>query len=183
MLAASQLKPVGAWWFEASLPDKISAVATFNMDSVQGTFRFSREQPQGPTKCQYDLRGLKANNQLYHVHVRPVPAFAPEQVANNATALAQLCSDPSTGGHLNPHHVSVKLPPKTAPLDQYETGDLSGKHGPLQQAPGEPDHYVGSFEDPLLPLSGDNSIIGRSIVIHKNDGKRWVCANIVAETN
>ena len=30
-----------------------------------------------------------------------------------------------------------------------------------------------------LPLFGRNSVVGRSIVIHKSDGnKRWVCANL-----
>lgn len=176
ILALGQPLQVGAWWF-ADPPEKLSAIASFNMDGVQGSFKFSRDSIQGPTKCDYDLQGLKGNNQFYHVHVRPVPAFKPESTLNNATALAELCGDPSTGGHLNPHHVTAKLPPKSAPLDKYEIGDLSGKHGPLN--PVADDRYAGSFVDPLLPLSGESSIIGRSIVIHKNDGKRWVCANIV----
>ena len=29
-----------------------------------------------------------------------------------------------------------------------------------------------------LPLYGVHSIVGRSVVIHHNDGSRWVCANI-----
>lgn len=32
--------------------------------------------------------------------------------------------------------------------------------------------------DKNLPLKGFNSIVGRSVVIHKEDGTRWGCANI-----
>lgn len=37
-----------------------------------------------------------------------------------------------------------------------------------------------SYEDWYLPLFGEYSVVGRSIVIHNNDesGSRWVCANI-----
>ena len=33
--------------------------------------------------------------------------------------------------------------------------------------------------DNALPLVGDNSVLGRSIVIHKANGDRWVCATIL----
>lgn len=184
-LLASQ-QTAEAWWLgsdTSSAPvSGRTAVANFDMDGVQGSFKFSQASPSEPTSCKYELHGLKGNNNLYHVHVRPVPAFNANDVRNNATAIAELCSDPTTGGHLNPHHVTVKLPPKSAPSDKYETGDLAGKHGPLQSvgSAGLEDHYLGSFEDDNLPMSGENSIVGRSVVIHKNDGKRWVCASIVA---
>lgn len=190
VLLACNLQVADAWWLFADQPAPSAAlttvnkaVATFDMDGVKGTFKFSQPTANGPTECQYNLSGLKGNNRNFHVHVKPVPQFDPELVRNNATILAGLCADPATGGHLNPHHVTAKLPPKSAPLDQYEIGDLSGKHGQLLEASsgGDPDRYVGSFTDGHLPLTGDHGIIGRSIVIHKNDGKRWVCANIVED--
>jgi hypothetical protein len=36
-----------------------------------------------------------------------------------------------------------------------------------------------SYFDTNLPLSGPNGVEGRSIVIHKSTGERWVCANIL----
>ncbi|CAG0905219.1 unnamed protein product, partial [Cyprideis torosa] len=59
--------------------------------------------------------------------------------------------------------------------DQYELGDLSGKHGLYRGLT-----YVrGSTWDHHLPLWGPHSVIGRSIVIHEDaSGKRWVCGNI-----
>ena len=35
------------------------------------------------------------------------------------------------------------------------------------------------FQSPSLPLFGDDSIMGRSVVIHRADGTRWACATIV----
>lgn len=179
-----------AWWFSAepattaapSGAGALKALATFNMDGVYGTFKFTQNSASEPTKAEYDLHGLQGNNKLYHVHVKPVPDFKPEQVKNNATALAALCSDAATGGHLNPYNIKEKLPPQSAPFERYELGDLSGKHGPLRMVniAGHRDHYMANFTDDKLPLSGPNGIVGRSIVIHKNDGKRWVCASIVA---
>lgn len=170
------------WWFSSSDEPQQkaqSALATFDMEGVKGQFKFSQASPSEPTLVEYDLTGLQGNNKLYHVHVRPVPPFDANQARKNSTLVAQLCGDPATGGHLNPHHITAKLPPKSAPLDKYEVGDLSGKHGPLAEVPQQADHFKGQFKDDKLPMSGENSIIGRSIVIHKNDGKRWICASIV----
>lgn len=189
LLAIGQQQQVAdAWWlFSAEqattktpqvAATPLKAMAQFDMDGVKGFVRFTQENQREPTLVEYELDGLRGNNKLYHVHVRPVPKFDVNMVRNNATAIAQLCGDPATGGHLNPHHVTEKLPPKSAPLDKYELGDLSGKHGPFETAPNKPDHYVGSFKDDRLPMSGENTIIGRSVVIHKNTGARWVCASI-----
>lgn len=180
---------VDAWWIFSPNQQQapVRAQAEFNMDGVKGVFKFSQMNPSEPTSVEYDLHGLQENNKLYHVHVRPVPPFDPEQVKGNAEMLKSLCSDPSTGGHLNPHNITVKLPPKSATLDKYELGDFSGKHGPLRKMDGAShhgaghaeDHYQGSFVDDKISLKGEHGIIGRSIVVHKNGGARWVCANIV----
>lgn len=186
LLASQQVAE--AWWFytdPAPAPAPAvsrTAAANFDLDGVTGSFKFSQKNLEDPTTVEYDLHGLKGNNKLYHVHVRPVPNFEAAKVRNNATAVAELCADPAVGSHLNPHHVTAKLPAKSAPQDKYETGDLAGKHGPLQLVVDDGDHYKGSFVDNFLPMFGENGIVGRSVVIHKNDGKRWVCASIV-ETN
>ena len=161
----------------------VRAVAHFDMAGVKGSFRFSQPSPGEPTKIDYDLQGLKGNTNLYHVHVKKLPAFEADQVRNNASAIAAICGDAGAGGHHNPHHVAFGvLPAKSAPQDKYETGDLSGKHGPLQALEGQPDRYAGSFLDSALPMSGPHSIVGRSMVIHQNGGKRWVCASIVPDS-
>lgn len=207
LVAIGQLQSAQAWWIFSDQPASTAkpasetygaspaavlkaaastssarkASAEFDMDGVKGAFRFNQASESAPTICEYDIQGLKGNNKMFHVHVKPVPKFDVNQVRNNASAIASLCSAEATGGHLNPFNITAKLPPKSAPFDQYEVGDLSGKHGPLvaMTHPGHEDHYVGSFTDDKLSLSGPNGIIGRSIVIHKNEGgKRWVCATI-----
>ena len=64
--------------------------------------------------------------------------------------------------------------------DQYELGDLSGKYGSFLGMMSYNKRHV----DYNLPLFGYQSIIGRSVVIHrmKQDGnKRHVCANLVPD--
>ena len=86
-----------------------------------------------------------------------------------------------TGGHYNPFQVDF---PKSPPAgrgthDEYELGDLSGKHGPLKDVESI---YAstGGVWDTMLPLWGPRSVPGRSIVIHKAaDKSRWVCATLV----
>lgn len=55
-----------------------------------------------------------------------------------------------------------------------QIGDLSGKHGGLANK-SEIDEF---YTDLYLPLFGKHSIVGRSVVIHTQDGSRWICSNI-----
>ena len=59
-------------------------------------------------------------------------------------------------------------------MDKYEVGDLSGRYGSLKNLL----NYTYNGEDANVPLYGLYTILGRSIVIHDNSGKRFVCANI-----
>lgn len=196
---AAATKPTAAWWYMAepappaaggasvgqqpgdsaalqppvASSGPIKAEARFDMDGVTGLFSFNQEAAGKPTQVSYDLSNLKGNNQLYHVHVGPLPQFDAAQKANS-TLMNQICSSPSVGGHLNP--TGVKYVAGVKP-ETFELGDLAGKFGPLV-VKGE-DHYAGNFVDNQLSLKGANGALGRSIVIHKNTGQRWVCANIV----
>lgn len=61
-----------------------------------------------------------------------------------------------------------------ATVDKYEVGDLSGKYGTI----GAKDTLSLVRKDYNLPLFGANSIVFRSMVIHYNNGSRWVCSNV-----
>ncbi len=66
--------------------------------------------------------------------------------------------------------------PSIATVDKYEVGDLNGKHGNLNPLQDLKTDYV----DWNLPLFGNTSIVGRSVVVHKvEQGKRWSCSPIV----
>ncbi|RKP26585.1 superoxide dismutase, partial [Syncephalis pseudoplumigaleata] len=99
----------------------------------------------------------------YHVHKMPVPSDG------NCTA---------TGGHLDPHGRNGTTCTSTT-LDQCEVGDLSGKFGKIEvRDKGARAALPFIFEDPTLPMSGENSIIGRSVVVHAPNGTRIGCGNI-----
>ena len=105
----------------------------------------------------------------YHVHKWPVPL--------QLTADETVCSPGKVSGHYNPFNIDIETSPPsgTGTSDQYELGDLSGKYGKLDDL----NEFRKTFEDNNLPLFGKNSVVGRSFVIHKKDGSRWICSTIV----
>jgi len=102
----------------------------------------------------------------FHVHQIPVQ-----------DQLEFPCTGDAVGGHFNPYNWDASESPKPSvgTPDQYEIGDLSGKYGlPKQQS-----NMRGVFNDSNLPLFGAQSVVGRSIVVHKKyKAERWACASI-----
>ena len=87
------------------------------------------------------------------------------------------CEDSSLYGHWNPRNVNPKTSPRPGKgsTDQYELGDLSGKFGTLDGLT----QYEAAFNDTNFPIFGYESILGRSIVIHKKEKNlRWACSSI-----
>lgn len=87
------------------------------------------------------------------------------------------CSGDTVYGHFNPFEIdsSIVPYPSVGSVDQYETGDLSGKFGFLNNL----DEKKSEFIDFNLPVLGVNSVIGRSLVVHKRDNNfRWSCGTI-----
>lgn len=151
------------------LPAKrVSAV--MNMRGIKGYLRFSQASPFDATEFRVNLTDLQGRVGPYHVHRFPVPSVR--------SPPGSICSNDNVGGHWNPFglnmsdHTYPKRPGST--YDMYEIGDLSGKHLFLTGL-NEVDE---AFTDPSLPLFGPNSIAGRSIVIHRQNGARFVCASI-----
>ncbi|TVY34858.1 Cell surface Cu-only superoxide dismutase, partial [Lachnellula subtilissima] len=96
---------------------------------------------------------------LYHIHDAPVPADG------NCT---------STLGHLDPF-IRGETPACDASLPQTcQVGDLSGKHGKIEQDP-----FVATYtEDFATTVPGLGSFFGnRSFVIHFANKTRITCAN------
>ncbi|XP_067272279.1 uncharacterized protein cusr isoform X2 [Pseudorasbora parva] len=136
----------------------------FGPESSDGQVRFFQVSPQGPTILNLSLTGLNAKAVGYHVHILPIKS------------LQEPCSDSNIMGHFNPFSVNATSSPVTGTVDQYEIGDISGKFGYLTGQ----NNFQNQYTDGNLPLSGPNSIIGRSLVIHTNNS-RMRCANISAE--
>lgn len=117
------------------------------------------------TNVEVNLKGLLANSG-YHVHVAPVQGD-----------LEFPCEATTLYDHWNPRKVNAKKspPPKIGSSDAYEMGDLSGKFGTLDHLT----EYMDAYNDTNLPLFGYESILGRSIVIHKKEKNvRWACSTL-----
>lgn len=151
------------------LPEKrVSAVV--NMRGIKGSLRFRQPSPFDVTEFRLSLTNLRSRVGPYHVHNFPLRSVR--------SPVSSICSNDDLGGHWNPFGLNTseptypKLPGST--FDMYEIGDLSGKHMFLTGL----NQVEAAFNDSSLPLFGPNSIVGRSIVIHRGDGARFVCAGI-----
>ena len=142
----------------------LEAVSIFNENGVSGSIRFYQRSPYDPTRVVVNLRGLRQMADGYHVHEYPV---GPESLGSPSK-----CSGMYAGGHWNPTNVTSS----GTTSDQFEIGDLSGKFGGLSRL----SELSAEYTDPNIPLFGSFSVIGRSIVIHRDepDGPRWVCSDI-----
>ncbi|XP_032385409.1 uncharacterized protein cusr isoform X1 [Etheostoma spectabile] len=152
-----------------NVPEKqVSAVV--NMRGIKGYFMFRQASPFDVTELTVNLTNLQSRVGPYHVHNFPVPSVR--------SPSSSRCSNDNVGGHWNPFGVNTsdstypRVPGSTH--DMYEIGDLSSKHMSLASK-NEVDMM---FTDFNLPLFGQNSIVGRSVVIHQTDGARYVCASI-----
>lgn len=144
-------------------------VGTGVKSNVTGSIVLTQASEYDLTYSKVDLFGLNKLAGGFHVHQVWVPKDKEFP-----------CSNDSVYEHFNPFEtdVSIQPSPKAGSEDQYEVGDLSSKYGML-------DHQT-SFRfqntDSNLPLHGPNSIIGRSVVIHKKERNfRWLCGTIKPE--
>lgn len=80
------------------------------------------------------------------------------------------CEELTLGVVFDPYKLSQKpsLPPAQGTPDQYAIGDLSGKYGRLDGL----SHLDSTFNDSSLMLFGQRSILGRSVVIFRQDTVR-----------
>ena len=141
----------------------LEAVAYINEDGVTGSIRFVQNSPFDETMVTVSLAGLGERAVGYHVHEYPV---------GPGDSGSDRCASEFTGGHWNPFGIGNN--PAAITSDEYEIGDLSGKFGNLSGL----DDISDVYSDPNIPLSGPNSILGRSIVIHYPNGSRWLCSDV-----
>ncbi|XP_051883398.1 uncharacterized protein cusr [Pristis pectinata] len=162
----------GAVWSctEVHMVEAKQVWAYIDMKGVKGTFSFRQVSPFDATYYNVSLENLRQMASAYHVHNFPLP--------QRRTPDDNLCVNDNLGGHLNPFGKNSSSPfyPQSTneTHDQYEVGDLSGRHGFLKGK----DMVEDDFKDWNLPLFGRNSIIGRSVIIHHPNSSRWVCGTI-----
>eukprot|EP00096_Caligus_rogercresseyi_P009025 TRINITY_DN2990_c0_g1_i1.p1 TRINITY_DN2990_c0_g1~~TRINITY_DN2990_c0_g1_i1.p1 ORF type:complete len:1002 (-),score=161.09 TRINITY_DN2990_c0_g1_i1:221-3226(-) len=134
---------------------------------ISGRLEFIEESERiGLTHVLVDLKGLDGVAGSYHVHKIPIQS-----------RLVFPCTAEAVGGHFNPYEVDASQSPRnqTGTDDEYEIGDLSGKYGYITDL----EDIREIYSDTNLPLFGPNSIVGRSIVVHKKvNAARWACATL-----
>ncbi|KAL9892126.1 superoxide dismutase family protein Rsod isoform 1-T1 [Glossina fuscipes fuscipes] len=133
--------------------------------TVNGKIEMTQQSEYDISNLEVQFKGLQ-DNSGYHIHMTPVEAN-----------LAFPCEASTLYGHFNPFAVNPKISPRPGKgsTEQYELGDLSGKFGTLEAMT----QFEGAFNDTNLPLFGMNSIIGRSVIIHKKKrNARWACSSL-----
>jgi len=138
-----------------------AAAQVSGKQNVTGLFQFSSPEQSDWVNIVISMRGLLQYNRTegfaFHIHEHAV-------VDND-------CS--STLGHF---HVLKTKPSCTSQVANYcQPGELSLRHGNL---PGLVDVFTARYNDNALELTGDDSIVGRSIVIHGANMTRVACGNI-----
>ncbi|XP_074640969.1 uncharacterized protein LOC141898776 [Tubulanus polymorphus] len=150
------------------LQNQPSVLADFSDGSgPTGTISLKQKSLYHATSIDVKLYNLAANAGGYHVHLYPVPYNQPLP-----------CSPANVAGHFDPFGPTKAPVNGTGSPNQYEVGDLSGKFGLLTDL----NKIERTFNDPSLSLTSAQSVIGRSLVIHKKDGSRWKCANVTHDT-
>ena len=138
-----------------NLTPEISVQAVFDGD-VNGTI--TCEPDDLGSRLTVSLSGLNGQAGKYHVYQFPV---------ENAD-----CG--STGDHYNPFQIKQLLRSGRGSPHRYETGDLSGLFGFLTGK----DSVNFTHVTPNIQCDGIYGILGRSVVIHRIDGKKWRCATL-----
>ncbi|XP_065657005.1 uncharacterized protein LOC101240538 isoform X2 [Hydra vulgaris] len=156
IISCSQIKQNG--------PLKSQAIFLPTASTTNGNFIFTQLSPFHPTFVEITLQGLDSQLNGYHIHMFPI---------SDST---NRCSQSSVGGHFNPYQVNASTSPQPGKgsYDKYEAGDLSGKYGTLLGK----NNFSLQIVDVSLQLYGFNTIVGRSVVLHRTDGSRFICANI-----
>ncbi|KAI5714037.1 hypothetical protein M8J76_009978 [Diaphorina citri] len=132
---------------------------------LKGKIEFYQESEYDYVDMELDLQGLN-DTSGYHIHMTSVQE-----------SLEFPCEDSAIYGHWNPYGISIYNvpPPKQGTPDQYEAGDLSGKFGTLDGL----SMLKTAGNDTVLQLFGQQSILGRSVVVDKREKRaHWVCSTI-----
>ncbi|XP_040296699.1 uncharacterized protein LOC121008312 isoform X2 [Bufo bufo] len=145
------------------------AAAAISMHGVSGRFTFRQESPFHPTRMTINLWQLRGRAGHYGIHSLPI---LPRQESGQ-----DVCTAANTGKQWDPLDVSSHSTTVRSGHSSWPAGDLSGRHGTLHGLK----NFTAMLIDWNLPMFGNNSIVGRSVVIYESGGSAWVCSTICLE--
>lgn len=144
----------------------IAVQAVFSQGGIFGNVLFAQQAPGAPIRIHVNLMGLDQYTDQYRWSVREFPV---------RTSLLRdfPCAEDKIGGVYNPTNAGEDC--NNTEENMCATGDLTTKLGNLRF-----DRPWQVFEDPSLSLTGPDSIVGRPLVIDREDGPEgaFICANI-----
>lgn len=160
----------GGEWAPCRTDIPYSVGAHFDMSGIKGTIGFYQPAQGEPVTVTVDITGLdQFTDETWGWHVH-------EYSINWALLERNPCSSRHIGGHYDPEN-QANAPNYEAlcSMNQSlcEVGDLSGRLGYLRR-----NQTFYTFIDNHLDLYGPYSPIGRALVIHRENGFRYACANI-----
>jgi len=134
---------------------------------IVGIFEFYNMRSANTVGVTLTVTGLDTVMPLvdhaYHIHTHPISSDG-----NCSSAL----------GHLSPNGIPDKPACNHEMPQTCQEGDLAGKHGLL---PAGHNIVQMQFEDAFIKFQPENeSILGRSVVIHGLNGVRLACGNITS---
>merc|ERR1740117_384066 len=158
----------------ATIPNRLKVSFPAAGGSPAGSMSFYQATVDGDVTITSSLSSLEGATAGNGWHVHRFPTGAAGGTGNGG------CGAAVTAGHYDPTFKAGY----TSCADQAdcEVGDLSVKHGKLGVGKSTD---MATYSDTTLSILYDPSTArgrmwaaGRSIVIHKDDGSRWSCANL-----
>jgi len=155
-MAALVAGPVAVW--AADSPVAVVELSPTQGNTTHGEVKFF--QKDGYVLVTAHVEGLTPGKHPFHVHVK-ADCSAPDAS--------------SAGGHYNPDATPLPAGSTAKPVEEADLGKLNAN------SQGVADYKA---KKKLIHLSGDNSIIGHSVVVHASDSPaRVACGVVQAWTN
>jgi hypothetical protein len=144
-------------------------MATVSMSKINGTVTFTRLSPDPAvqTTITLNLDGI-SNSPIMNVRIHNLP-----MIYKGSAGVS--CSSDAVGPIFDPTSWNTTSLCSLIQKKNCAIGDLSGKIGAIGQA-----NSKSSFNDPNLPLSGKNSIYGRTLVFTTSSGVPKACAIVTS---
>ena len=144
--------------------------AYLDMNGIRGNVQFHQQNMEGDVIISINLEGLDQypnEEWKWEVHEYPI---------TNALLREEPCSSRVVGNLYDPTEATDSADYEENCAEEGDAcavGDLTGRHGPLMS-----NQTSYQFTDNTVNLFYDHSLVGRALVLRRESGFRFACANI-----